>query len=351
MPPLKFIFVIIFDYLGKLQFYIIIISLYILKSNDYCGFIREKQEKIKIKKIFIAMCLITMTAATAACGNDNAASSSSSSAGSSGVQQTVLNERATEKGTEATESSTKATEKGTEKATEKKSETGSSKSDKDKKSKSSKSDKDKKSSSSKSDKDKKSSSSKNSSSNNNNSNNGGGEITYYYTTTTTGGSTGGNSGSNSSAPNQNSNSGSNGSSKNNNSGSTGKSNNSSSSQSDPHAGKTWHEAEYKVINHPAKTEKVWVVDQPATTKEEPVYETHGVTICNVCGADITNAAYREQHLIAHIEAGEGGSYHDEWREIQVGTKTVTVPEKGHWEEKIVKPAWTEKKLVREAGWY
>jgi len=40
--------------LEKLQFYIIIISLYILKSNDYCGFIREKQEKIKIN-ITLAM--------------------------------------------------------------------------------------------------------------------------------------------------------------------------------------------------------------------------------------------------------------------------------------------------------
>ena len=284
--------------------------------------------KKTIKKIFIAMCLITMTAAAAACGNDNAASSSSSSAGSSGVQQTVLNERATEKDTEATESSTKATEKGTEKATEKKSGTGSG---------SSKSDKDKKSSSSKSDK------KNNENKSNNNSSGNGGEITYYYTTTTTGGSTG-SSGDNSSAPSQNSSSGSTGKS-------NGKSNNSSSSQADTHAGKTWHEAEYKVINHPAETEKVWVVDQPATTKEEPVYETHDVTICNVCGADITNAAYREQHLIAHIEAGEGGSYHNEWREIQVGTKTVKVPEKGHWEKRIVKPAWTEKKLVREAGWY
>ena len=300
--------------------------------------------KKTIKKIFIAMCLIAMTATAAACGNNNAASSSSPSASSSGVQQTVFNERATEKVTEATE-------KGTEKATEKKSGTGSgsSKSDKDKKSSSSKSDKDKKSSSSKSDK------KNNENKSNNNSSGNGGEITYYYTTTTTGGSTGGSSGSNSSAPNQNSSSGGNSSSKNNNSGSTGKSNgksnNSSSSQADPHAGKTWHEAEYKVINHPAETEKVWVVDQPATTKEEPVYETHDVTICNVCGADITNAAYREQHLIAHIEAGEGGSYHNEWREIQVGTKTVKVPEKGHWEKRIVKPAWTEKKLVREAGWY
>ena len=304
--------------------------------------------KKTIKKIFIAMCLIAMTATAAACGNNNAASSSSPSAGSSGVQQTVLNERATESSTKATESSTKATEKGTEKATEKKSGTGSgsSKSDKDKKSSSSKSDKDKKSSSSKSDK------KNNENKSNNNSSGNGGEITYYYTTTTTGGSTGGSSGSNSSAPNQNSSSGGNSSSKNNNSGSTGKSNgksnNSSSSQADPHAGKTWHEAEYKVINHPAETEKVWVVDQPATTKEEPVYETHGVYVCNDCGIIITDNL---DHCFEELEKGNTGSYHVEERRVQTGTKTVKVPEKGHWGKRIVKPAWTEKRLVREAGWY
>ncbi|CDC78545.1 unknown [Clostridium sp. CAG:964] len=56
-------------------------------------------------------------------------------------------------------------------------------------------------------------------------------------------------------------------------------------------------------------------------------------------------------MIAHAEAGELKGWHNEWREIQVGTKTTIVPEKGHWEKRIVKPAWTEKKLVREAGWY
>ncbi len=288
--------------------------------------------KKTIKKILMAMCLIAMTATAAACGNNNAASSSSPSASSSGVQQTVFNERATEKGTEATE-------KGTEKATEKKSGTGSgsSKSDKDKKSKSSKSDKDKKNSSSKSDK------KNNENKSNNNSSGNGGEITYYYTTTTTGGS-------NSSAPNQNSSSGSNGSSKNNNSGSTGKSNNSSSSQADPHAGKTWHEAVYETINHPAVTEEVWVIDQPATTREEPVYDgTKGVAICNTCGADITNCI--SEHGYNHMINGENASYHVEERRVQTGTKTVTIPEKKHKETKIIKPAWTEKRLVREAGWY
>ena len=275
--------------------------------------------KKTIKKILIAMCLITMTAAAAACGNDNAASSNSSSAGSSGVQQTVFNER--------------ATEKGTEKATEKKSGTGSG---------SSKSDKDKKSSSSKSDK------KNNENKSNNNSSGNGGEITYYYTTTTTGGSTGSSSGSNSSAPNQNSSSGSNGSSKNNNSGSTGKSNNSSSSQADSHAGKTWHDAVYETINHPAVTENVWVIDQPETTREEPVSEIQGVYICNDCGIIITDNL---DHCFEELEKGNTGSYHVEERRVQTGTKTVTIPEKKHKETKIIKPAWTEKRLVREAGWY
>ena len=37
--------------------------------------------------------------------------------------------------------------------------------------------------------------------------------------------------------------------------------------------------------------------------------------------------------------------------VQVGTRTVNVPEESHYETKIVKEAWTEKKLIREAGWY
>ncbi|MEE0858148.1 MAG: hypothetical protein U0M12_01605 [Acutalibacteraceae bacterium] len=49
--------------------------------------------------------------------------------------------------------------------------------------------------------------------------------------------------------------------------------------------------------------------------------------------------------------GENFSYGNEWREIQVGTKTVTVEEKGHWETVTVKEAWTEQVLVKEAGYY
>lgn len=117
----------------------------------------------------------------------------------------------------------------------------------------------------------------------------------------------------------------------------------------PAESKIWHEAVYEYIDHPAVTEQVWVVDTPATTYEEPVYEKHGRTICNDCGADITDNP--GPHCVEHLLNGGKGSYHDEWVEVQVGTKTVTVPEQGHYETKIVKEAWTEKKLVKEAGYY
>ena len=80
-----------------------------------------------------------------------------------------------------------------------------------------------------------------------------------------------------------------------------------------------------------KETKVKVVDQKAYTYEEPIYEKQGRTICKVCGADITDncTAHNKQHALN----GEPVSYHDVWVDIQVGTKTVTVPEKSHYETK------------------
>ena len=80
-----------------------------------------------------------------------------------------------------------------------------------------------------------------------------------------------------------------------------------------------------------KETQVKVVDKEAYTYEEPVYEKQGRTICKVCGADITDncTAHNKQHALN----GEPVSYHDVWVEVQVGTKTVTVPEKSHYETK------------------
>lgn len=102
---------------------------------------------------------------------------------------------------------------------------------------------------------------------------------------------------------------------------------------DPHEGKTWHEAEYK-------TEKVWVVDEEACTWQRPIYEEHEASICNTCGADITNNL---DHIFEHMKNGENGSYRCETVRTLVGYETVEEPEVGHWE--------TKTELVREAGWY
>ena len=57
------------------------------------------------------------------------------------------------------------------------------------------------------------------------------------------------------------------------------------------------------------------------------------------------------HDDEHLLAGEGSGYHSYMKTIQTGTNTVNVPEEGHYEKKVVKEAWDEKVLVKEAGWY
>ena len=80
-----------------------------------------------------------------------------------------------------------------------------------------------------------------------------------------------------------------------------------------------------------KETQVKVVDKEAYTHEEPIYEKHDRTICKVCGADITDNC--SEHNKQHALNGEPVSYHNVWVNVQVGTKTVTVPEKSHYETK------------------
>ena len=124
---------------------------------------------------------------------------------------------------------------------------------------------------------------------------------------------------------------------------------------DPHADKTYQEAEYEYIQHPAETERVKVVDREAYSYEEPVYEQKWSMICWGCGADVGNDQMsneeRDEHMYQHILNGEPDGYHSGYTTVQTGTKTVNVPEESHYETKIVKEAWTEKKMIRAAGWY
>ena len=134
----------------------------------------------------------------------------------------------------------------------------------------------------------------------------------------------------------------------------GSSGNASTSGGGSGSDKTYHEAVYKTVHHDAEYEDVYVVDQEAYSYEEPVYEERQITVCHVCGAEFDTSystsefyAHDDQHLLA----GEGSGWHSDVRKVQVGTNTVNVPEEGHYEKKLVKAAWDEKVLVREAGWY
>lgn len=104
---------------------------------------------------------------------------------------------------------------------------------------------------------------------------------------------------------------------------------------DPHEGKTWYDAEYK-------TEKVWVVDEEGYTWQKPIVEGQWRTICNICGADITEDVTGHDKTY-HLPYGDDFSYSDKWIEQITGYETIKVPEKGHYETKTT--------LVREAGWY
>ena len=85
------------------------------------------------------------------------------------------------------------------------------------------------------------------------------------------------------------------------------------------------------------TECVWIVDSAEWNEQKAIYETRELSVCNVCGADIT--ANPSPHTKAHMLAGEGGGYHSEVRQVQVGFETINHPKVGHWETKVVGGHW------------
>ena len=76
-------------------------------------------------------------------------------------------------------------------------------------------------------------------------------------------------------------------------------------------------------------EDVWVEDSPAWDESVPIHGYTEVSICNICGADITGntAAHGKQHMLA----GEGSGHHSEVRDAVIGYETVHHGAEGHWE--------------------
>ena len=129
------------------------------------------------------------------------------------------------------------------------------------------------------------------------------------------------------------------------SGGSGSSSSSKPATKEPHEGKTWHEAIYEEVYHPAETTQEWV----PYYIDAPIYDSHRASICNTCGEEITG--HTSEHMFAHMDKGENGSYRIETVDVIVGYEQVEVPEKGHYETKVINEAYTEKRLVQEAGWY
>ena len=107
---------------------------------------------------------------------------------------------------------------------------------------------------------------------------------------------------------------------------------------------TWVDVTEEIV-HAEEGHWEEVVITPEQVKEVPVYERKNLSICNGCGADITSDPW------GHIknEALKGnyacGGYHEEWREIQTGTKKEVIPAITEKKWIVDKPTWTETKVV------
>ena len=131
----------------------------------------------------------------------------------------------------------------------------------------------------------------------------------------------------------------------NNSGSSKPSNNNGSNSSNSKPAEHQHNwvAQYKTVTVPEKGHNEQVLVQAAYDEQVPITEMREFSICNVCGADITNDT--TSHTKAHALAGEGGGYHSEWREVVTGYNTVH--HEAVYETKYVvdSPATTKQELV------
>ena len=131
----------------------------------------------------------------------------------------------------------------------------------------------------------------------------------------------------------------------NNSGSSKPSNNSGSSSNNSKPSEHKHEwvAQYKTVNVPEKGHNEQVLVQAAYDEQVPITEMREFSICNVCGADITNNT--TSHTKAHALAGEGGGYHSEWREVVTGYNTVHHDAVYETRYVVDSPATTEQELT------
>lgn len=94
-------------------------------------------------------------------------------------------------------------------------------------------------------------------------------------------------------------------------------NNSSSSSSKPAEHQHNWVAQYKTVNVPEKGRNEQVLVQAAYDEQVPQYQDLERSICNQCGADITN------NIDAHFKSSwDCSGYHMEFQQVLTGYKTV-----------------------------
>ena len=107
---------------------------------------------------------------------------------------------------------------------------------------------------------------------------------------------------------------------------------------------TWVDVTEEIV-HAEEGHWEEVVITPEQVKEVPVYETKCFEICNGCGKDITNNAanhIREEMLKGNMACS---GHHEEYRQVQIGTKKEVIPAVTEKRWIVDKPAWTETKVV------
>ena len=119
-----------------------------------------------------------------------------------------------------------------------------------------------------------------------------------------------------------------------------------------------HDAVYNEVKHEAEYENVWVVDKeakPDTITQEPIYGEREVFSLTDRRTDETFHFYAQDaaYWAKRAEIGAGNcitGYCIE--EYVIGYQEVNwhdgYPEQGHWENQLVKAAWTENVLVKAA---
>ena len=67
--------------------------------------------------------------------------------------------------------------------------------------------------------------------------------------------------------------------------------------------------------------------QSAIVESVPIYEAREISVCNVCGIEITGSV--SAHAKEHMLAGEGSGHRSEVVQVLVGHEAVEHPEERH----------------------